>query len=179
VRGPAYTCKVCGQEFWHEATEMLRILPDHLVSTACRRARRRSWMRSLLASSVARARQLLFGRPFERTEFVIQVPMEPVTVAAPGPIDLLAPAYEEQLTATGGSYPLPPLRWRRAPFDRLCSVVDEQVGRAQRRGLKPERPVDYAELRRWSRCRVVYPDGPGGARRAQGQEELTVLMTRR
>ena len=158
---------------------MLRILPDHLESTACRRARRRSWMQSLLASSVARARQRLFGRPLERTEFVIQVPMELVTVAEPGPIDLLAPAYEERLTGTWGSSPLPPLRWRRAPLDRLCSVVDEQIGRAQRRGLMPEQPVDYAELRRWSRCRVVYPDGPDGARRAQGQEELTVLMTHR
>ena len=157
---------------------MLRILPDHLESTACRRARRRSWMRSLLASSVGRARQLLFGRPFERTEFVIQVPMELVTVAEPGPIDLLAPAYEEQQTGTGGSYPLPPLRWRRAPFDRLCSIVDEQVGRAQRVGLKPEQPIDYAELRRWSRCRVVYPESSGGVRRAQGQEELTVQMAR-
>lgn len=157
---------------------MLRILPDHLESAACRRARQRSWVRSVVTSSVARVRQLVFGRPFERTEFVIQVPMELVTVAAPGPIDLLAPAYEEQLTGTGGSYPLPPLRWRRAPFDRLIAVVDEQIKRAQRQGLKPEQPIDHAELRRWSRCRVVYPDGPGGARRAQGQEELTVLMTR-
>ena len=158
---------------------MLRILPDHLESGPCRRARRRSWMRSLITSSVARVRQLVFARPVERSEFVIQVPMELVTVAAPGPIDLLAPAYEEQLTGTGGAYPMPPLRWRRAPFDRLCAIVDEQVSRAQRQGLKPERPIDYADLRRWSRCKVVYPDGPGGARRAQGQEELTVLMTRR
>jgi len=179
VRGPAYTCKVCGQEFWHEPTEMLRILPDHLDSATCRRARRRSWMRSLVTSSATRIRQLVFGRPTERTEFVIRVPMELVTFSAPGPIDLLAPAYEEQLTGTGGGYPAPPLRWRRASFDRLCAIVEEQVRGARRQGLKPEQPVDPAELRRWSRCRVVYPEGPGGARRAQGQEELTVLMNRR
>lgn len=179
MRGPAYTCKVCGQDFWHEPTEMLRILPDHLDSAACRRARRRSWVRSLLSASVTRMRHLLLGRPVERTEFVIRVPMDLVTVSAPGPIDLLAPAYEEQLTGTGGGYPAPPLRWRRTSFDRLSSIVGEQVSRARRQGLKPEQPVDPAELRRWSRCRVVYPDGPGGARRAQGQEELTVMMTRR
>ena len=179
MQPPVYTCKVCGEEFWHEATEMLRILPDHLNSAACRRARRRSWVRSVLESGLGAFRRLLFGRTAERTEYVIRVPMELVTVSSPGPIDLLAPAYEAQLTGTGGGYHAPPLRWRRASFDRLCAIVEEQVRSAQRQGLQPERPVGPTELRRWSRCRVVYPDGPGGARRAQGQEELTVLMTRR
>ena len=176
---PTYTCKVCGQDFWLAPAEMLRILPDHLDSSPCRQARRRASLRSSLDAACRWLRSLVFGRQPERTEFVIRAPMELVTVSAPGPIDLLAPAYEEQLTGTGGGYPAPPLRWRRTDIDRLQAIVSEQLALARRQGLVPEQSVDPAELRRWSRCRVVYPDGPGGARRAQGLEELTVLMTRR
>jgi hypothetical protein len=176
VPGPTFTCKVCGQEFWLSPAEVLRILPDHLDSATCARAQRRMLVRNMVSRAGRWLRSLVLGR---QPELVIRVPMELVAASAPGPIDLLAPAYEEQLTGTGGGYPPLPLRWRRVPHDRLQTVVREQLALARRQGLVPEQPVDPAELRRWGRCRVVYPDGPGGARRAQGIEELTVVVTRR
>ena len=180
MRGPTYTCKVCGQDFWYEATEMLRILPDHLDSPACRRARRRTQTRSFFRAMFTRLRYLVFGRPAERVEYVIRVPMEIVDVTAPGPIDLLAPAFEGQLLGPSQGYPPPPpLRWRRTGIERLRMVVDEQIALAQRQGLRLEQPVDHAELRRRSRCRAVYPERSSGGRRVQGQEEITILMTRR
>ena len=172
----AFTCKVCGQEFWHEPTEMLRILPDHPGSAGCRRARRRLWVQSQLARLVEMASRVLVRRPVEPSELVITVPMDLVTASAPGPINLRAPPFEEQLSSPAAGCRLPPLRWRRALIDRLRAVVNEQLTLAERHGLRPERPVSPAELRRWSRCRAVYPDGPGAARRAQGQEEVTILM---
>ena len=176
---PLYTCKVCGQDFWLAPAEMLGILPDHLDSAACKRARRHATVRKALSVAGRWLRSLAFGRHGVRTEFVIRVPMDLVTASSPGPIDLLAPAYEEQLTGTGGSYPYSALRWRRSSLERLETIVGEQLALARRQGYRPERAVAPAELRRWSRCRVVYPDGPGDTRRAQGLEEVTVMMTRR
>ncbi|MCC7372034.1 MAG: hypothetical protein IT306_26700 [Chloroflexi bacterium] len=179
MRRPTYTCTFCGQEFWHEPTATLRILPDHLESSACRKARWRQHLRTWAGSVSRAARASLFGRPAERTEWVVRVPMERVPMSEAGPIDLLAPAFEEQLTGTGGGFPSAPLRWRRTSLDRLRAAVDTELIRARQRGLKPELPVDYDDLRRWSRCRVAYGlDGHGG-QPAQGVEEITLMMVQR